>query len=136
MSFAAAPAQLFAGGSGVVPLMAIIRERARHDGPPPMRLVYSVRSPEQVIYADELARRAEQESLGLDLVYTRQSPPGWTGAAGRLDRDAVGRLTPAPGERPACYVCARLDRRGGGGRACGARTRAGAGANRAVRTQW
>lgn len=105
MSFAAAPAQLFAGGSGVVPLMAIIRERARHDGPPPMRLVYSVRSPEQVIYADELARRAEQESLGLDLVYTRQSPPGWTGAAGRLDRDAVGRLTPAPGERPACYVC-------------------------------
>lgn len=99
------PTQLFGGGSGVVPLMAMIRERARHHQPPPMRLVYSVRSPAQVIYADELARRAEQESLGLDLVYTRQSPPGWNGATGRLDVEAVSRLAPAPAEQPACYVC-------------------------------
>jgi ferredoxin-NADP reductase len=99
------PTQLFAGGSGIVPLMAIIRERARHDGPPPMHLVYSVRTPEQVIYADELAERAEQESLRLDIVYTRHAPDGWTGATGRLTADVIERLTPTPGERPAFYVC-------------------------------
>ncbi|MET7392644.1 ferredoxin reductase [Dactylosporangium sp. NPDC005572] len=67
-----APVQLMAGGSGVVPLMAMIRSRAEHGVKTPFRLLYSVRTPEDVIYADELRRRA-RDDRGLDVqyVYTR-----------------------------------------------------------------
>ncbi len=85
-----APVLLVGGGSGVVPLMSILRHRRRTMPELPMRLVYSVRSAEDVIYADELGDEAV-------LTYTRQAPDGWTGHTGRIDsslfpddRDASG----------------------------------------------
>jgi ferredoxin-NADP reductase len=77
-----APALLVAGGSGVVPLMAMLRHRRRVAPESPMRLVYSVRAPEDVIYARELGDDAV-------LTYTRQAPDGWTGHTGRIDQAAV-----------------------------------------------
>jgi len=63
-----APVQLIAGGSGIVPLMAMIRSRAGHGVKTPFRLLYSVRTPQDVIYADELRQRA-RDDRGLDVEF-------------------------------------------------------------------
>jgi ferredoxin-NADP reductase len=76
------PVLLIGGGSGVVPLMAILRHRRRVMPELPMRLVYSVRSAEDVIYADELG----DDAL---LTFTRRPPEGWTGHTGRIDPDLI-----------------------------------------------
>jgi ferredoxin-NADP reductase len=73
-----APVLLVGGGSGVVPLMAILRHRRRTMPDLPMRLVYSIRDAEDVIYADELGDDAV-------LTFTRQPPEAWDGHAGRID---------------------------------------------------
>jgi ferredoxin-NADP reductase len=72
------PVALVGGGSGVVPLMAILRHRRRTMPELPMRLVYSVRSAEEVIYADELGEDAA-------ITFSRRPPEGWAGHAGRID---------------------------------------------------
>jgi ferredoxin-NADP reductase len=77
-----APALLVGGGSGVVPLMAMMRHRRRTMPDLAMRLIYSVRSAADVIYADELA----DDAL---LTYTREPPEGWTGHTGRIDAALV-----------------------------------------------
>jgi ferredoxin-NADP reductase len=77
-----APVLLVGGGSGVVPLMAILRHRRRTMPELPMELVYSVRSSKDVIYADELGADAL-------LTYTREPPEGWTGHTGRIDSALV-----------------------------------------------
>jgi ferredoxin-NADP reductase len=77
-----APVLLIGGGSGVVPLMAILRHRRRAMPDVPMRLIYSVRWPEDVIYADELGGEAT-------LTYTREPPDGWTGHTGRIDEPMI-----------------------------------------------
>jgi ferredoxin-NADP reductase len=77
------PALLLGGGSGVVPLMAMLRHRRRTMPDLPMRLVYSVRGPDDVIYADELGDDAV-------LTFTREAPPGWSGHTGRIDSSVVG----------------------------------------------
>jgi ferredoxin-NADP reductase len=76
------PVLLIGGGSGVVPLMAILRHRRRVMPELPMRLVYSVRSAEDVIYADELG----DDAL---LTFTRRPPEGWKGHTGRIDPDLI-----------------------------------------------
>ena len=73
-----APTLLVGGGSGVVPLMCMLRHRRRTMPELAMRLVYSVRSAEDVIYADELGDDAV-------ITYTRDAPDGWTGHTGRID---------------------------------------------------
>jgi ferredoxin-NADP reductase len=72
------PVLLVGGGSGVVPLMAILRHRRRTMPDLPMRLVYSVRTAEDVIYADELGDETQ-------LTFTREPPAGWAGHTGRID---------------------------------------------------
>jgi ferredoxin-NADP reductase len=72
------PVLLVGGGSGVVPLMAMLRHRRRTMPDLPMRLVYSVRTAEDVIYADELG----DDAL---LTFTREPPAGWDGHTGRID---------------------------------------------------
>jgi ferredoxin-NADP reductase len=72
------PVLLVGGGSGVVPLMAILRHRRRTMPDLPMRLVYSVRAAEDVIYADELGEETQ-------LTFTREPPAGWGGHTGRID---------------------------------------------------
>jgi ferredoxin-NADP reductase len=90
-----APVLLVGGGSGVVPLMAMLRHRRLVMPDLAMRLVYSVRTAEDVIYADELGDDAA-------LTFTRQPPDGWQGHAGRIDDELIG--DPAIGSGVA-YVC-------------------------------
>jgi len=86
-----APALLVGGGSGVVPLMAMLRHRRRCAPGLRIRLLYSVRDADDVIYADELGEETT-------LTFTRRPPGGWTGHTGRIDADmvaaAVGELSP------------------------------------------
>ena len=84
------PVLLLGGGSGVVPLMAMLRHRRRTMPDLPMRLVYSVRTAEDVIYADELGDDAV-------VTYTRQPPEGWTGHTGRIDLPLVTEAASIPG---------------------------------------
>jgi ferredoxin-NADP reductase len=76
------PVLLVGGGSGVVPLMAILRHRRRTMPELRMRLVYSVRSADDVIYADELGEDAV-------LTFTREPPDDWTGHTGRIDSSLI-----------------------------------------------
>ena len=95
------PVLLVAGGSGVVPLMAMARHRARAGGEAPMRLLYSSRSLEDVIYREEL------ETLGIDVVHTltREQPPGWSGYARRIDDELLREVAFPASESPRVYVC-------------------------------
>jgi ferredoxin-NADP reductase len=76
------PALLVGGGSGVVPLMSMLRHRRRAMPDHAMRLVYSVRSAEDVIYKDEL----EGDAV---LTFTREPPEGWAGHVGRIDHSLI-----------------------------------------------
>ena len=89
------PVLLVGGGSGVVPLMAILRHRRLTMPHLPMRLVYSVRTAEDVIYADELGDDAV-------LTFTRESPQGWSGHRGRIDRELLAEAGIDPGT---AFVC-------------------------------
>jgi ferredoxin-NADP reductase len=90
-----APVLLVGGGSGVVPLMAILRHRRRAVPELPMRLVYSVRNADDVIYADELGDDAA-------LTFTREPPDGWSGHTGRIDSSL---LADADVDSCTAFVC-------------------------------
>ena len=96
------PVLLVGGGSGVVPLMSIVR---RHVGcSAPLRLVYSLRDPDARLYRDELAG-LEADGLSLTYVYTRRTPEGWPRPPGRLDAGLLAASAFPPGESPTSYVC-------------------------------
>ncbi|MCK2214104.1 ferredoxin reductase [Actinomadura sp. ATCC 31491] len=98
-----APVLLVAGGSGIVPLMAMIRERRRAASRVPFRLVYSLRAPESRYYAEELRR--PEPGLDVTYLYTRATPDGVSRPAGRiLLADLAEGGWPA-GFEPDCYVC-------------------------------
>lgn len=101
-----APVLLVAGGSGIVPLMSMIRTRALVAGRQPFRLVYSVRDPDDECYAGELRRRVRDDA-GLDVrpVYTRRAPAGWPVPAGRLGVATLNSHGWPPDFAPACFVC-------------------------------
>ncbi|WP_394553290.1 FAD-binding oxidoreductase [Agromyces sp. MMS24-JH15] len=100
------PVQLIAGGSGVVPLVAIAQAHADAGHPAPMRLLYSVRTPEDVLFADALTGFGEADApFRLDLVYTRRAPEGWPVPAGRIDRRVLGASVLPVDSRPIVYVC-------------------------------
>ena len=103
------PVLLVAGGSGVVPLMAMIRERARSGSRAPFRLVYSVRSPSEVLYAAELAQRAaDDDGLRVELVHTRSGPPDGSRAVGRITSADLATPPDAgwpDNPPPRAYVC-------------------------------
>jgi ferredoxin-NADP reductase len=98
------PLLLVAGGSGVVPLMAMIRARAADGSDAETRLLFSSRSWDDVIYRDELERL---NGNGLTVVHTltRSQPPGWTGNARRVDAEMLTNVGPSPTEHPHVYVC-------------------------------
>ena len=100
------PVLLVAGGSGVVPLMAMIRERAAAGSHAPFRLIYSVRDPSALLYADELARRDRAgDGLQVRYVYTRTAPPGSTEPTGRINAATLASAGWPPDESPAVFVC-------------------------------
>ena len=91
------PLGLIAGGSGVVPLMAMLRARVAVGSNVPVRMLCSWRSAEDVIYADELAAIArDADGVSITHTLTRSAPEGWTGRRGRLDRDAIAELAWPP----------------------------------------
>jgi ferredoxin-NADP reductase len=97
---------LLAGGSGVVPLMAMVRARHESGTTTPMHLVYSVRTPTDVFYADELRQRADQDDgLRVTVVHTREAPAGSQRAAHRLDAaDLAALVRPTAGDL-LTFVC-------------------------------
>ena len=99
------PVLLVAGGSGIVPLMAMIRARAGASRAP-FRLVHSVRTPEDRIYAAELRRRAAEDG-GLDVayIYTREAPPESPRRPGRIRAEDLVADGWPPDFEPTCYVC-------------------------------
>jgi ferredoxin-NADP reductase len=102
----AEPVLLVAGGSGIAPLMAMIRTRAVAGSRVPFRLVYSVRDPDTLIYGDELARRVRDDhGLDITIVYTRQAPPGARRPPGRLNGELLAEVGWPAALEPACFVC-------------------------------
>ena len=103
----APPLLLVGGGSGVVPLMAMLRHRQRLGVRTPAVLLFSVRTPEEVIYRAELEAMAQADvSFTLLLDYTRQAPPGWAGYHRRLDDALLAEVVARFGEaRPQAFVC-------------------------------
>jgi ferredoxin-NADP reductase len=108
------PLLLVGGGSGIIPLRAMLRHRgaalaaadvdARHHIP--ARLLYSSRRWDEVIYRDELARLVEDDpTLEVTLTLTREPPQGWTGFRRRIDRMMLAEVAWPPAERPHVFVC-------------------------------
>jgi ferredoxin-NADP reductase len=103
---AADPLLLVAGGSGIVPLMAIIRQRARVASRVPCTLLYSSRGAEDIIYAAELEQLAARND-GLRVVHTltRVQPPGWSGYARRIDMAMIEDVLGSTGRMAQAFVC-------------------------------
>jgi ferredoxin-NADP reductase len=108
------PLFLVAGGSGIVPLMSMMRHRmAALDGADisarqhvPARLLYSSRRFEDVIYRDELARLVrDDDTIEVTLTYTREPPHDWTGFRRRIDRTMLAEVAWPPDQRPHAFVC-------------------------------
>jgi ferredoxin-NADP reductase len=100
------PLLLVAGGSGIAPLMAMIRHRQAAGNDTPVCLLFSSRSYEDVIYREELERlAAETEMLEITHTLTRSAPPGWKGYDRRIDEEMLGEVAFSPGEMPLAFVC-------------------------------
>jgi len=100
------PLLLVAGGSGIVPLMAMMRHRAARASRVPARLLYSSRSLEDVIYRAELDQLAARgDGLAVFHTLTRCQPADWEGYSRRIDRDMLREVGFEPEHRPICMVC-------------------------------
>lgn len=97
---------LVAGGSGIVPLMAMARQRAAEGSSVPTRLLYSSRALDDVIYRDELASLADRAD-GFEVAYTltRAQPPQWNGYSRRVDRELLAEVAPSPSDLAVAFVC-------------------------------
>ena len=99
------PVLLVGGGSGLVPLMAMLRHRRATGSTVDARLLLSARTIEDVFYREELEELAAG-SVDVRITLTRgEAPPGWEGFARRIDRDMLAAVGPPPAERPRVYVC-------------------------------
>ena len=99
------PVMLVGGGSGVVPLMAMMRHHARMASTAAMRLVYSARTMSDVIYREELTTLSDSAHRDVVLTLTRELSPDWNGHRGRVDIDLLDDVGWPPPVRPHCYVC-------------------------------
>jgi len=102
----ARPLLLLAGGSGIVPLMAMIRHHSAAGSATPVRLLYSSRSIEDVIYKEELAQlSAGDEHVAVSHTLTRTQPSGWEGYARRIDGELVAEVAWPKKDAPAVFIC-------------------------------
>jgi ferredoxin-NADP reductase len=100
------PVVLVGGGSGVVPLRSMLRHWAAGGRTVPVRLLYSSRSLQEVIYRDELlGYGADYESAEVRLALTREWPEGYTGHTGRIDPTLLAETAGPPEGQPLIYVC-------------------------------
>jgi ferredoxin-NADP reductase len=99
------PLFLVAGGSGVVPLRAMLRHWAAIRSSTPARLLYSSRTFEDVIYREDLNRLAAYDEVDIRLTLTREWPESWRGYRGRVDKELLEEAAWAPRENALAYVC-------------------------------
>jgi ferredoxin-NADP reductase len=99
------PLLLVAGGSGLVPLMAMLRHRAARSSAVPARLLLSAGRWEDVLFRDELAALGGSAGLAAHFTLTRSRPPGWDGWDRRIDAEMLAAVGPPPAERPRIFVC-------------------------------
>ena len=100
------PLCLVAGGSGIAPLMAMLRHRARRNGGAPASLLYSSRSLEDVIYREELeAMTRHDPHLRVVHTLTRKQPREWTGPRRRIDKALLGETCFPPEQNPKIFIC-------------------------------
>ena len=100
------PVQLIAGGSGIVPLMAMLRSRMSAGSTAPFRLLYSVREPGAVFYRDELVTIADRDrAVSIGYAYTRAVPKDWPRPPGRIDAALIASATWPSNLLPSLYVC-------------------------------
>jgi ferredoxin-NADP reductase len=103
------PLLLVGGGSGVVPLMAMLRHYARADAAAraavPVRLLYSARTVDDVFYRAELEQLADPPLVEVVFTFTRDAPPAWTGYRRRIDRAMLEAVSWSPAAAPRAYVC-------------------------------
>jgi ferredoxin-NADP reductase len=96
------PLLLVAGGSGLVPLMAMLRHRAARGGTADTRLLVSARTRDDLLYRDEIGTLADVDA---HFALTREQPPGWTGFDRRVDAAMLEAVGPAPDAAPRVFVC-------------------------------
>jgi ferredoxin-NADP reductase len=96
------PLLLVAGGSGLVPLMSMLRHRAAQGSDVDTRLLLSARAWDDVLYRDELPGL---DGVQVEITLTRSQPPGWSGSARRVDAEMLRALGPRPEQSPRTYVC-------------------------------
>jgi ferredoxin-NADP reductase len=99
------PVLLVGGGSGVVPLMAMLRHHAAVDSTARIRLLYSARDLSEVIYRDELATLSDGDGRDVTITLTREQGPSWTGRRGRVGAELLTEVGWPPAAAPACFVC-------------------------------
>ena len=99
------PLLLVGGGSGVVPLRAMLRHRAAAHSSVPARLLYSSRSLGEVIYRDDLNRLAAYDEVDFRLTLTREWPAEWKGHRGRVDKELLAEVAWAKEDRALTYIC-------------------------------
>jgi ferredoxin-NADP reductase len=103
------PLLLIGGGSGVVPLMAMLRHHARAAAAVraevPVRLLYSARTLDDVIYREELEQLADPAHVEVAITLTRDAPPDWSGYHRRIDRAMLESVSWPPSDEPNIYVC-------------------------------
>jgi ferredoxin-NADP reductase len=99
------PLLLIGGGSGIVPLMALLRHRAAQGSHVPTRLLYSSRAFDDIIYRQELAQLAADPTLMVTHTLTRRQPPDWSGYRRRIDRAMLAEVAWPPSDQPQAFVC-------------------------------
>jgi len=99
------PLLLLAGGSGIVPLRAMLRHRAATGSTIATRLLYSSKSLADVIYRNELESLAADDEVDVRFTLTREQPEGWRGYRGRIDEELLRDIAWPPEERPLVYIC-------------------------------
>ena len=99
------PVLLVGGGSGLVPLMSMLRHRAVQRSPVEVNVLVSARDPERALWRDELAALEPREGLRVTETFTRTPPDGWTGFARRVDAEMLAAAGPPPGTGARTFVC-------------------------------
>ena len=99
------PVLLVAGGSGVVPFRSMLRHHRAAGSTAPIRLLYSARSQDSLIYRDELTNLVGADGIDVRITLTREKQDGWGGHRGRIDEEFLDQFGWRPGVRPLVYVC-------------------------------
>jgi ferredoxin-NADP reductase len=99
------PLLLIAGGSGLVPLMSMLRHRAAQHSAIGATVLVSARGVDDIIYREELGLLGDDGGIEVHHTLTGQAPPGWSGFTGRVDRAMLAEVGPVASARPRVYIC-------------------------------